>query len=181
MKNAVFWDMAPCSSCVNWRFGGTYRLHLQGRKISEQGASVSRWFQPVCSHLLTLVAHTHTHTHTYTERHILTLQYVLSPAQCSHSDLHAHSNLHASMRYRQLFSDSPFCTGLLLRISSSNSNWDAFEGMSSFGSMENSHGAKWVRMIYHWHLFLRQTSACFSRGPNRVYTGTYKLLNFLRV
>jgi hypothetical protein len=29
MKNAVFWDVAPCSSCVNRRFGGTYRLHLQ--------------------------------------------------------------------------------------------------------------------------------------------------------
>jgi hypothetical protein len=36
MKNAVFWDVAPCTSCVNWRFGGMYRLHLQGRKIREQ-------------------------------------------------------------------------------------------------------------------------------------------------
>jgi hypothetical protein len=26
MKNAVFWDVAPCRSCVNRRFGGTYRL-----------------------------------------------------------------------------------------------------------------------------------------------------------
>jgi hypothetical protein len=33
MKNAVFWDVVPCRSCVNRRFGGTYRLHLQGRKI----------------------------------------------------------------------------------------------------------------------------------------------------
>jgi hypothetical protein len=24
MKNAVFWDVAPCRSCVNRRFGGTY-------------------------------------------------------------------------------------------------------------------------------------------------------------
>jgi hypothetical protein len=30
MKNAVFWDVAPCRYFVNWRFGGTYRLHLQG-------------------------------------------------------------------------------------------------------------------------------------------------------
>jgi hypothetical protein len=37
-ENAVFWDAAPCKSCVNRRFGGTHRLHLQGR-----------------SHLLTLV------------------------------------------------------------------------------------------------------------------------------
>jgi hypothetical protein len=69
-KNAVFWDVAPCISCVNRRFGGryrfhlqgrtsvsswpcrscvnrrfgrTYRLHLQGRNIRERGSSVSRW------------------------------------------------------------------------------------------------------------------------------------------
>jgi hypothetical protein len=30
MKNAVFWDVAPCRSCVNRRFEGTYHLHLQG-------------------------------------------------------------------------------------------------------------------------------------------------------
>jgi hypothetical protein len=40
MKNDVFWDVAPCRSCVNRRFGGTYRLHLQGRKIS-----LSMWLQ----------------------------------------------------------------------------------------------------------------------------------------
>jgi hypothetical protein len=45
MKNDVFWDMAPCTSCVNRRFGGTYRLHLQGRKIPERGSRVSRWLQ----------------------------------------------------------------------------------------------------------------------------------------
>jgi hypothetical protein len=39
MMNAVFWDVAPCSSCVNRRFGRTYRLHLQGRKIRERGTS----------------------------------------------------------------------------------------------------------------------------------------------
>jgi hypothetical protein len=32
MKNAVFWDVAPCRYCVNQRFGETYRLHLQDRK-----------------------------------------------------------------------------------------------------------------------------------------------------
>jgi hypothetical protein len=37
------WVVAPCSSCVNRRFRGTYRLLLQGRKICEQGTSVSRW------------------------------------------------------------------------------------------------------------------------------------------
>jgi hypothetical protein len=46
MKNIVFWDVALCRSCVNRRFGGTYRLHLRGRKIRERGTSVSRWLQP---------------------------------------------------------------------------------------------------------------------------------------
>jgi hypothetical protein len=31
MKKAFFWDVAPCRYGVNRRFGGTYRLHLQGR------------------------------------------------------------------------------------------------------------------------------------------------------
>jgi hypothetical protein len=43
MKNAIFWDVMPCRSCVNRRFRGTYCLHLQGRKIRERGTSVSRW------------------------------------------------------------------------------------------------------------------------------------------
>jgi hypothetical protein len=30
MKNSVFWDVAPCRYFVNRRFGGMYRLHLQG-------------------------------------------------------------------------------------------------------------------------------------------------------
>jgi hypothetical protein len=43
MKNAVFWDVAPCRSCVNLRFGGIYRLHLQGKKFRELGTGVIRW------------------------------------------------------------------------------------------------------------------------------------------
>jgi hypothetical protein len=37
MKGIIFWDMTPCSplSCTR-RFGGTYRLHLQGRRIVQQ-------------------------------------------------------------------------------------------------------------------------------------------------
>jgi hypothetical protein len=42
-KNAVFWNVAPCRSCVNRRFGGTYRLYLQSRKIRERGTNLSRW------------------------------------------------------------------------------------------------------------------------------------------
>jgi hypothetical protein len=51
LKNAVFWNVALCKSCANIRFGGTYRLHLQGRKLREQGANVSRWLQHAGSSL----------------------------------------------------------------------------------------------------------------------------------
>jgi hypothetical protein len=32
MKNGVSWDVTPCGSCNNRRFGGTLRLHHQGDK-----------------------------------------------------------------------------------------------------------------------------------------------------
>jgi hypothetical protein len=32
MTNALFWDVTPCGSCKNRRFGGTYSLHYQGDK-----------------------------------------------------------------------------------------------------------------------------------------------------
>jgi hypothetical protein len=36
MKSSVFWDITPRSPLkVNWRFGGTYRLHFQGRRMSQ--------------------------------------------------------------------------------------------------------------------------------------------------
>jgi hypothetical protein len=33
MKNGVFWDVTPCVSCKNTRFGGTWRLLHQGRLL----------------------------------------------------------------------------------------------------------------------------------------------------
>jgi hypothetical protein len=45
MKNAGFWVVEPYRACVNRRFVETYRLHLQFRKISERGTSVSRWLR----------------------------------------------------------------------------------------------------------------------------------------
>jgi hypothetical protein len=45
MMNVVFWDVALCSFGVNRLFGGTYRLHLQGRKIRERRTRVIRWLQ----------------------------------------------------------------------------------------------------------------------------------------
>jgi hypothetical protein len=36
MKNFVFWDIMPCSPLkVDRCYGGTSRLHLQGRRISQ--------------------------------------------------------------------------------------------------------------------------------------------------
>jgi hypothetical protein len=32
MKNAVFWDVTPCGTCKNRRFGGSYRFYYQGDK-----------------------------------------------------------------------------------------------------------------------------------------------------
>jgi hypothetical protein len=55
-KNAIFLDVTPCKYCVNRRFGGTYRRHLQGIKpaseepasvggfASEKSATCPRWF-----------------------------------------------------------------------------------------------------------------------------------------
>jgi hypothetical protein len=34
MKNGIFWDVTPCGSCKNRRFGGTYQFHQQGDKNS---------------------------------------------------------------------------------------------------------------------------------------------------
>jgi hypothetical protein len=40
MKSTIFWNITPCSPLkVNRRYIGTYRLHLQGRKIIR----ASRW------------------------------------------------------------------------------------------------------------------------------------------
>jgi hypothetical protein len=48
MKSSVFWDITPCNPLsVNRRFGGTYRLHLQGRRISQASSAchlLSSWF-----------------------------------------------------------------------------------------------------------------------------------------
>jgi hypothetical protein len=45
MKSTIFWDITQCSPLrVKRRFGGTYRLQLQGRKISRaRNQRESRW------------------------------------------------------------------------------------------------------------------------------------------
>jgi hypothetical protein len=42
MTNAVVWDVALSSFCVNHHFGGSYHLHLQGTRICERGTSMSK-------------------------------------------------------------------------------------------------------------------------------------------
>jgi hypothetical protein len=34
LKSGVFWDVAPCGSCKNRRFGGTWLLLHQGDKLA---------------------------------------------------------------------------------------------------------------------------------------------------
>jgi hypothetical protein len=41
IKNGVFWDVMPCGSCKNRRFGGTLRLLHQGDKIGELGKTLA--------------------------------------------------------------------------------------------------------------------------------------------
>jgi hypothetical protein len=41
MKNAVFWDVTPCGSCKNQRFGGTYRSIIRVTRISELGTALA--------------------------------------------------------------------------------------------------------------------------------------------
>jgi hypothetical protein len=41
MKNGVLWDVTPCGSCKNRRFGGTYRLLHQDDKIGELGTTLA--------------------------------------------------------------------------------------------------------------------------------------------
>jgi hypothetical protein len=49
MKNAVFWDVTPCGSCKNLRFGETYRPHHQSDKnrgavaVTSQRASIASY------------------------------------------------------------------------------------------------------------------------------------------
>jgi hypothetical protein len=37
MKSSIFWDITPCSLVgFNRRLEGTYLLHLQGRRVSQE-------------------------------------------------------------------------------------------------------------------------------------------------
>jgi hypothetical protein len=59
MKSSIFWAITPCSPLkVNRRLGGTYRLHLQGRRINKARNQLA--LLATCSHanfLLRLFLH----------------------------------------------------------------------------------------------------------------------------
>jgi hypothetical protein len=60
MKNVVFWDVAPCISYVNRRFGGTYRLRLKGKKnlrARNQREQVAEFHRNVGSHKVYTAPH----------------------------------------------------------------------------------------------------------------------------
>jgi hypothetical protein len=71
MKNAVFSDVAPRRSCVNRRFRGTYRLHLQGRKICEPPAHAGSSLTDFSILMIEAIRSSETSVHTRsTWRHI---------------------------------------------------------------------------------------------------------------
>jgi hypothetical protein len=51
LNSIIFWDITPCSPLsFNRRFGGTYRLHLQGRRNKfSKIQQASRWQAARCS------------------------------------------------------------------------------------------------------------------------------------
>jgi hypothetical protein len=53
MKNSVFWDVAPCTSCVNRRFGGM-SVHTRSirRHVPENGILQFVYCFPVNGRLL---------------------------------------------------------------------------------------------------------------------------------
>jgi hypothetical protein len=50
LKGTIFWDITPCSPLrFNRRFGGTYRLHLQGRKNKPSKKPEGKQVEALCS------------------------------------------------------------------------------------------------------------------------------------
>jgi hypothetical protein len=63
LKSIIFWDMRPCSPLsFNRRFGGTYRLHLQGRRNRfSKPATTRRWYSSFVFTFITFVHHMYVH------------------------------------------------------------------------------------------------------------------------
>jgi hypothetical protein len=67
LKSIIFWDMTPCSPLsFNRCFGGTYRLHLQGRR--NRFPLLARWFAEPISLTLKMEAISSSDTSVETQR-----------------------------------------------------------------------------------------------------------------
>jgi hypothetical protein len=55
MKNANFWDVAPCKSCGNPRLRGKYHLHFRDRKVSKESSQQRFACYMLCLFLLGLL------------------------------------------------------------------------------------------------------------------------------
>jgi hypothetical protein len=49
MQNVVFWEVPPCGSCRNRRFGLTYRLHLQSENNQRNNNTFTLKIEAICS------------------------------------------------------------------------------------------------------------------------------------
>jgi hypothetical protein len=47
MTNIVFWDLAPCGSGLNRRFGGTYHLHLRRENLKSYMSKLVNMNEPI--------------------------------------------------------------------------------------------------------------------------------------
>jgi hypothetical protein len=54
MMIIIFWEMTPCGSYKNRRFGGSYRLHLQGAWVFYESVPIQELTTSLCN-LLALV------------------------------------------------------------------------------------------------------------------------------
>jgi hypothetical protein len=43
----IFWEMTPCGSYKNRRFGGSYRLHLQGVRVQTSKPQILQYFKDI--------------------------------------------------------------------------------------------------------------------------------------
>jgi hypothetical protein len=83
----VFWDVIPCSLVeINWRFGGTYCLHIQGRRFAKHATSKKKTEKPLNSEA---VLSSETPVNVYrTTRHHIPEGYILRSHRC-HNGKHA--------------------------------------------------------------------------------------------
>jgi hypothetical protein len=113
MKSIIFWDITPCNPLkVNRSFGETYRLHLQGLKISRvRNQRKSRGQAELCLAYSTLKMEATCSYETSVDFQQTTRHYI--PEDIRPQILEKLS----------MFKGVPFCMRMAVDI---NSNWDGF-------------------------------------------------------